>query len=80
MNLKLIEKQIETIDEVLFALKKSESNLKCIRNNCNSKIYKLILNEDKIKKQIADAENSVDIHKHKYLKEVDNLIELNKYI
>ena len=78
MNLTLIEKQLEKIDEVLFNLQVSEKNLTNIKEDCNKDFWKLVWNEKKRTHKIEIARKVFERWMERYLKEFETLRELNK--
>tara|TARA_R110002020_G_scaffold69127_5_gene180156 strand:- start:992 stop:1267 length:276 start_codon:yes stop_codon:yes gene_type:complete len=78
MNLTLIEKQLEKIDEVLFNLQVSEKNLTNIKEDCNKDFWKLVWNEKKRTHKIEIARKVFERWMERYLKESETLRELNK--
>tara|TARA_R110002073_G_scaffold195427_1_gene354506 strand:- start:194 stop:472 length:279 start_codon:yes stop_codon:yes gene_type:complete len=78
MNLTLIEKQLEKIDEVLFNLQVSEKNLTNIKEDCNKDFWKLVWNEKKRTHKIEIARKVFEKWMERYLKEFETLRELNK--
>ena len=78
MNLTLIEKQLEKIDEVLLNLQCSEKQFRNIKEDCNKDFWKLVWNEEKRKHKIEIARKVFGRWIERYIKEVETLRELNK--
>lgn len=78
MNLTLIEKQLERIDEVLFDLQCSEKQFRNIKKDYNKDFWKLVWSEKKRTHKIEIARKVFNRWTERYIKEVETLRELSK--
>jgi hypothetical protein len=80
MNLQLIEKQLEILNEIVFNIGRAESRLEDAKKSYNLGIYKWLYSIDKRNNDIDTLEKALDRWKQRYIVQLEVLNELSYHI
>ncbi len=80
MNLQLIEKQLEILNEIVFNIGRAESRLEDTKTSYNLGVYKWLYSKDKRDSNIDTLQKALMRWQLRYLREINVLLELNDKI
>lgn len=80
MNLQLIEKQLEILNEIVFNIGRAESRLENTKTSYNLGVYKWLYSKDKRDSNIDTLEKALDRWKQRYIMQLEVLNNLSYHI